>query len=460
MGQTETKSQSDNEKEYLDLLSSAEVTQLKKLLCITDNKSQNIKVYLENLKAHLLKFFTPSRTDQLISFLSTHCAITAAENDCGVALMNEIAKITKGGQSQIIEFVYQMLSPCEDDLPLSDLKLFCEEALQCIDHDAIKRFGITAESNERLFRKLTLNSSEHLDVVKLQKLFEESPVLVELLLHACQNVFFGKTSFVNQELKGSVPVLLPELEIPAKFNIAPESSILGAADVLFLNGNLPLPQQHKWRFLFSTSFQGESFSKLCAEILNKGPVVIIVREAAGNIFGGYVSSSLVYSSQFQGTAASFLFTVKPELETFNTTTYNDHYAYLNIGQETMPNGLGMGGQHDYFGFWLSSDFGKGHSKAKPKCTTYASPQLSSEDTFNIDALEVWGVGDEPVLDDEEEEEIGTSVIDKHPDAVAILRVAGKERVSEGLRDNEASASSMPDMVQLHATHDPMNYPGP
>ena len=56
----------------------------------------------------------------------------------------------------------------------------------------------------------------------------------------------------------------------------------------------------------------------------------------------------------------------------------------------------MGGQLDYFGLWLSADFGKGHSKAKPKCTTYASPRLSAQEEFEVDVLELWGVGD-PVI---------------------------------------------------------------
>lgn len=56
---------------------------------------------------------------------------------------------------------------------------------------------------------------------------------------------------------------------------------------------------------------------------------------------------------------------------------------------------GMGGQHDYFGLWVDSDYGKGHSKAKPRCTTYNSPQLSAKENFTLDALEVWTVGDMP-----------------------------------------------------------------
>lgn len=55
----------------------------------------------------------------------------------------------------------------------------------------------------------------------------------------------------------------------------------------------------------------------------------------------------------------------------------------------------MGGQHGYFGLWIDSDYGKGHSKAKPRCTTYNSPQLSAKEDFTLDAVEVWAVGDLP-----------------------------------------------------------------
>lgn len=54
---------------------------------------------------------------------------------------------------------------------------------------------------------------------------------------------------------------------------------------------------------------------------------------------------------------------------------------------------GMGGQHNYFGLWIDVDFGKGHSKAKPTCTTYNSPQLSAQEDFRFEKLEVWAVGD-------------------------------------------------------------------
>lgn len=61
----------------------------------------------------------------------------------------------------------------------------------------------------------------------------------------------------------------------------------------------------------------------------------------------------------------------------------------------------MGGQHGYFGLWLDCDFGHGHSRARPRCTTYGSPQLSGDEDFKLDTVEVWAVGQLP----EEQEQV-------------------------------------------------------
>ncbi|KAG9474795.1 hypothetical protein GDO78_003319, partial [Eleutherodactylus coqui] len=171
------------------------------------------------------------------------------------------------------------------------------------------------------------------------------------------------------------------------------TSLLDLPAVMFLNFHLPSDMQHKWRLLFSTRLHGESFSQLCGHLVDQGPSLLVVRDAGGFIFGGFASHNWEVKPRFQGDSTCFLFTVSPRLEVFTYTGYNDHYMYLNHGQQTMPNGLGMGGQHDFFGLWIDSNFGKGHSKAKPRCTTYNSPQLSASEEFTIDAMEVWGLGD-------------------------------------------------------------------
>lgn len=48
----------------------------------------------------------------------------------------------------------------------------------------------------------------------------------------------------------------------------------------------------------------------------------------------------------------------------------------------------------------------------------------------------------------------TSVLDKHVEAKALLEIAGKARVSEGLRDLEPDAA-IPGTKELQHAHDPM-----
>lgn len=40
-----------------------------------------------------------------------------------------------------------------------------------------------------------------------------------------------------------------------------------------------------------------------------------------------------------GDDTSMLFTISPALRCFGSTGYNNHYQYLNLNQQTMPNGL-------------------------------------------------------------------------------------------------------------------------
>ncbi|XP_040185290.1 MTOR-associated protein MEAK7 [Rana temporaria] len=210
-------------------------------------------------------------------------------------------------------------------------------------------------------------------------------------------------------------------------------SLLDFPSVMFLNSHLPSEMQQRWRLLFSTQIHGESFSKLCGQLVDQGPSLLVLRDSDGSIFGGFASQSWEVKPQFKGDSRCFLFTVSPNLNIYTYTGYNDHYMYLNHGQQTMPNGLGMGGQHDYFGLWIDSNFGKGHSRAKPRCTTYNSPQLSGKEDFAIDTMEVWALGELP---EHLQAKNKKSVLDANPEVQALLEMTGRARQSEGLRDKE------------------------
>ncbi len=136
----------------------------------------------------------------------------------------------------------------------------------------------------------------------------------------------------------------------------------------------------------------------------------------GYVFGGFNSDSWRVGPKFFGQPACFLFHLRPRAQQYESARFNANYAYFNLKQKTMPNGMGMGGQLDYFGLWLGAeDYGRG--KSAPSCSSYQSPQLAKAgQDFEYDHLELWGLGEEPDLG---EEGAGRSALDMARAAITI-----------------------------------------
>lgn len=276
----------------------------------------------------------------------------------------------------------------------------------------------------------------------IEDLFPKSPLFIQV----CDTVL--RTLFpINTDESLQIERLCSSLTVP--LTTVPKQTILDPCAMTFLNFNLPKDLQTEWRLVFSNNVYGDSFTQLVSHILNKGPSLLIIKDKTGHVFGGYASEKWQLNSKFFGTADSFLFTLAPQYGIYTTTSYNSNYMYLNQGQQTLPNGLGMGGQFDYFGLWIDQSFNYGHSKAQPRCTTYASPQLSGTVEFEVVALEVWEVGPEPKADSDDEEDCGQdkkkSILDGNAEARAMLSLIGKERVSEGYRDEDDDMEISEDM---------------
>ncbi|XP_018576195.1 TLD domain-containing protein 1 [Anoplophora glabripennis] len=210
-------------------------------------------------------------------------------------------------------------------------------------------------------------------------------------------------------------------------------SILDLNQIVFINANLPQQYQLEWRFLFSSEIHGESFSTLIGRIVNQGPSVLIVEDRNGYMFGGFAPANWELGPKFFGDDSSFLFTLAPRMRVFPSTGYNQHFQYLNLHQQTLPNGLAMGGQHGYCGLWIDSEYGKGHTSES--CTTYSGyQQMSHSKEFSFRHLEVWGLGSPPPTPQEKGERVGMSVLDSNTESKAILKLAGKTMHSEGYRE--------------------------
>uniref|UniRef100_A0A6A7FTC5 MTOR-associated protein MEAK7 n=2 Tax=Hirondellea gigas TaxID=1518452 RepID=A0A6A7FTC5_9CRUS len=174
------------------------------------------------------------------------------------------------------------------------------------------------------------------------------------------------------------------------------------------------------------------------QIVNAGPTIVVVEDEDGNKFGGFASGAWEVRPQFHGTGESFLLSLRPESGVYRSTGYNSNYQYLNyLHNNTMPNGLGMGGREELFGMFLSDDFGE--CQVAPSCTTFHSPQICPNRSPKIRYLTIWGVGEE-AKDSSDEEEDGAakpkkrSALDTNADATAMLDMIGRVRASDGLRE--------------------------
>lgn len=82
-----------------------------------------------------------------------------------------------------------------------------------------------------------------------------------------------------------------------------------------------------------------TFNQFSGRIVDQGPSIIVVEDKHGYMFGGFAPASWSVGPNFFGDDSSFLFTLAPRMRIFSTSGYNQHFQYLNIHQQTMPNGL-------------------------------------------------------------------------------------------------------------------------
>ncbi|KAL0077999.1 TLD-domain-containing protein [Phycomyces blakesleeanus] len=195
------------------------------------------------------------------------------------------------------------------------------------------------------------------------------------------------------------------------------------------------------RLIFSSQRDGTSWQVFVNRIVSQGATIVVFKAKDGSLFGGYADAAWEQTTDWTGLANNFLFRLR---SASNDDTamgvweghngVNDHFQYLCWGTKSLPNGIGMGGQFDYAGLWLNSDFLNGHTRGGPLCTTYMSPPLASKDTFLLEEAEVWLVRPLP----QEDEEAKGSALDRAED-MEFLEMAGKKLYSKDLGKPENAA---------------------
>ncbi|EGF79218.1 hypothetical protein BATDEDRAFT_37107 [Batrachochytrium dendrobatidis JAM81] len=230
----------------------------------------------------------------------------------------------------------------------------------------------------------------------------------------------------------------PDQQPPAKSR--PTSTLLSnescyVLDLAMRNSGLDLPD---WSLSFSTKLHGQSWTIFLNAIIPPASSLIILRDRDGYIFGGFASMPWTTNPHFYGESSSFLFSISPKMEIYRSTGINTNHQYLNTGRQTLPNGLGFGGQIEFFGLWISNQFDHGNSMAKPISTTFGNPQLSKKEEFEIDFVEVWCVKQQDIDDRLVSTMEGKSSILDHTASAAMLEMAGKTMYAKTLHEPEIS----------------------
>lgn len=107
----------------------------------------------------------------------------------------------------------------------------------------------------------------------------------------------------------------------------------------------PLMQDKHWRRLFTTQLDGISYNTFFSKVADSGPNLVLIKDTAGYVFGGYATEEWQLNGSFTGTGECFVFALKPKVACYRWTGANEFF------QIATREHFGMGG-----GYCPSSDF--------------------------------------------------------------------------------------------------------
>lgn len=265
-----------------------------------------------------------------------------------------------------------------------------------------------------------------------------------------------------------------------------EGLLLDEALVDALLPSLPPTCQSSWRLLYSSNNHGKNFTQLVRRIEDRGPTLIIVKEAGGSgrCFGGYsdapwltvaqrdhrgrvsaaaqARSDRLHTSdrgvmtkperqakQFSGTSDCFVFTSgdrdadtnKNNVRVFRPKTgaaSNANYMYLfDHHPQSERVGIGMGSDSatgpGEFAWFLDRYLAHGRCSVR-LCPTFGNPRLSSETEFDVGSVEAYALDpDSQTWDDDGNDDDG-ALGNRHAVDKALLELHGQKFYSDENRD--------------------------
>merc|ERR1711957_657994 len=167
-----------------------------------------------------------------------------------------------------------------------------------------------------------------------------------------------------------------------------------------------------WHRIYTSDHDGLAFNRLQNALLGYGgPTLLIIRESkCGGMFGAYSATRWKESKDFYGTSECFLFRLKPSLAVYKSKFSSENYMYCNSaarskGYDGLAHGIGFGGTSDQPRLFISECFDQCFAASGDLSFEAGAllppPKEGAPPTkhFDIESLEVWGVGGNKVIND-------------------------------------------------------------
>ncbi|KAJ6661064.1 hypothetical protein lerEdw1_016865 [Lerista edwardsae] len=163
-----------------------------------------------------------------------------------------------------------------------------------------------------------------------------------------------------------------------------QSNIMREEEIRKLVPHLPLRVTgHPWNLIYGTAKDGFSLKTMYRSMTDvASPVLLVIKDTDGQIFGAFSSTAIHISSCFYGNGETFLFSFMPQLKVFKWTGKNMFFMKGDADS------LAIGGGSGKFGLWLDGDLNHGGSHP---CETFNNEALSPKEEFLIQDLEVWAL---------------------------------------------------------------------
>ena len=132
------------------------------------------------------------------------------------------------------------------------------------------------------------------------------------------------------------PQLTALLSVSRKSTAPP--LLLSQSAWFLLNHYMPPDCRHTWSLVYSSESDGKSWSTFLGRIMRRGSSLIVVKDTAGHVFGGFNHTIWECQPKFYGDRQSFLFKLEPQMEIYTPSGINENFMFLCFGKQTLPNG--------------------------------------------------------------------------------------------------------------------------